>query len=486
MSGTFTHDFKTPAFKGKVSIPTGLFIGGKFVDGKKGETWDVINPTNGKKITSVASGTVEDVDYAVKVAQKAFDETWGLKCPGNQRSKYLNKIADLMEEHLDEFCALEALNTGKPFSWAKKGDMDMALDTFRYYAGWADKISGKVIETSEDKLSYTRHEPIGVVAQIIAWNFPIMLLAWKVAPALACGNVIILKPSEFTPLTALLFAKLANDAGVPPGVINIINGTGPKIAFTGSTLTGRKIMQSAGKSNLKNVTLELGGKSPNIIMDDADIDQAVDWTAHGVYWNMGQACCAGTRIFVHEKVYDQFLKKFTEKTKKVRMGDPFGDVDIGALVSNQQFERVLDYIDSGKKEGATVHLGGEALKKDGFWVEPTIFTDVTPDMKIVQEEIFGPVGVIIKFKDDEDAIRQANDTTYGLAAAVFSKNVDRALQTAHRLNAGTAWVNCVNQLHAQVPFGGFKQSGIGRELGEYALENYTAIKAVHVNFGHKI
>ncbi|THH26584.1 hypothetical protein EUX98_g7606 [Antrodiella citrinella] len=500
MVNTFTHEFNNASFKGKTSFPVGLYINGEFVKGKKGQMTDVIDPTNAKKITSVCVATKEDVDITVKAAQKAFDTQWGLNCPGNQRSKLLLKLADLIEQHEDEMAALEVLNTGKPFHWAKDGDVRMALDTFRYYAGWADKISGKVIETTNEKFAYTRHEPIGVVGQIIPWNFPFMLLSWKVAPALACGNCIILKPSEFTPLTALLFAKLAHEAGFPPGVINILNGTGQnvgqpiaehmnieKISFTGSTLTGRKIMEAAAKSNLKSVTLELGGKSPNIIFDDADIDKAVNWASHGVYWNVGQCCCAGTRIFVQENVYDEFLKKFTEKTKTVQVGDPFAqNTDVGALISDIQYNRVLDFIDSGKKDGATVHYGGEKLKKEGYWIQPTIFTNTRPDMKIVQEEIFGPVCVIIKFKDDADVIRQANDTSYGLAAAVFSRDLDRALQTAHKLNAGTAWVNCVNQLHAQIPFGGFKQSGIGRELGEYALENYTAIKAVHVNFGHTI
>ncbi|KAH8101623.1 NAD-dependent aldehyde dehydrogenase [Cristinia sonorae] len=500
MVKTFNYEFDNRSFKGETSVSLGLYINGQFVEGKKGETFDVTNPSTGEKLTSVCTGTKEDVDIAVKAAQKAFDTTWGLKCPGSQRAAVLHRIANLMEKHIDEFSALETLNTGKPFSWSKKSDLAMALDTFRYYAGWADKISGKVIETTEDKLAYTRHEPIGVVGQIIAWNFPVMLLAWKIGPALACGNCVILKPSEFTPLTALLFAKIVHEAGVPAGVINIINGTGPKvgqaiaehpgiekIAFTGSTLTGRKIMEASGKSNLKNVTLELGGKSPNIIMDDADIDQAVEWTVHGVFWNLGQCCCAGTRIFVHEKIYAEFMEKFTARSKKVKVGDPFDpETDLGALVSDIQYNRVMSYIEAGKKDGAKIVLGGDPIQKDGYWLGPTIFTDTKPNMSIVREEIFGPVGVIIKFKDDDDVVHQANDTTYGLAAAVFSKNIDRALKTAHRLNAGTIWVNCYNQLHAQVPFGGYKQSGIGRELGEYALENYTSVKAVHVNFGHTI
>lgn len=349
-------------------------------------------------------------------------------------------------------------------------------------------------------MTYTRHEPIGVVGQIIPWNFPLLMFSWKIAPALATGNCIVLKPSEFTPLTAIRMCSLINEAGFPPGSVNVLVGYGntagnaisshmriDKVAFTGSTLVGRKVMEAAAKSNLKNVTLELGGKSPNIIFDDADLEEVVGWTAHGLFWNHGQACCAGTRIFVQEGIYDEFLKKFTEKAKQIKLGDPFGEgTDQGPQVSQIQFDRIMGYIDSGKADGATVHLGGNRHGNEGYFINPTIFTDTKPDMKIVKEEIFGPVGVIIKFKDPQEVIKQANDTTYGLAASVFSKNINRALETAHRLQAGTAWVNCANQLHANVPFGGFKQSGIGRELGEYALANYTNVKAVHVNLGWKM
>ncbi|KAJ6608525.1 aldehyde dehydrogenase domain-containing protein, partial [Mycena sp. CBHHK59/15] len=331
-------------------------------------------------------------------------------------------------------------------------------------------------------------------------NFPLLMFAWKIGPALATGNTIVIKPSEFTPLTALRMCGLLQEAGFPKGVINVLVGYGhtvgqaisehmdiQKVAFTGSTLVGRKIMAAAAASNLKNVTLELGGKSPNIIFDDADLDQAVGWAAHGIFWNHGQACCAGSRIFVQAGIYDKFLAAFTEKAASIKIGDPFETgVDQGPQVSQIQYDRIMGYIDSGKAEGATVHVGGTRHGTEGFFIKPTIFTDVTPEMKIVREEIFGPVGVVIKFTDEEDVIRQANDTVYGLAAAVFSQNINRALETAHKLQAGTAWVNCVNQLHANVPFGGFKQSGIGRELGEYALHNYTNVKAVHVNLGHRM
>jgi aldehyde dehydrogenase (NAD+) len=325
------------------------------------------------------------------------------------------------------------------------------------------------------------------------------MLAWKLGPALATGNSVVLKPSEFTPLTALRVCALINEAGFPPGSVNIVTGYGntagaaisshmkiEKVAFTGSTLVGRKIMEAAAKSNLKNVTLELGGKSPNIIFDDANLEQAVAWAAHGVFWNHGQACCAGTRIFVQEGIYDEFLKRFTERAKNIKIGDPFQeDTKQGPQVSQLQYDRIMAYIDSGKADGATTHIGGNRVGNEGYFIAPTIFTDTRPDMKIVKEEIFGPVGVVIKFKDEEDVVRQANDTTYGLAASVFSQDITKALETGHKLKAGTVWINCANQLHVQVPFGGYKQSGIGRELGQYALANYTSVKAVHVNFRHR-
>ncbi|KAF7368645.1 Aldehyde dehydrogenase [Mycena venus] len=571
---TFTHEFKTDSFQGKTSFPTGLFIDGEWREGGDKTTIDVVNPTTGKVLTSIPEATPKDVDIAVKAAQKAFDTVWGLNASGAQRAELLMKLAQLMEKHADELSAIEAIDNGKTFTWAKNVDIAFSIQTIKYYAGWADKISGQTIETDEKKLIYTRHEPIGVVGQIIPWNFPLLMFSWKIAPALATGNTIVLKhiervarlvgsrvvrphmglpafvlaperrragskglnrwecavvvrlqycsflrectrcaqwvcasdarmrccPPNLPPLTALRMTSLIKEAGFPPGVVNVLVGYGPtvgqaisehmdiqKVAFTGSTLVGRKIMAAAASSNLKNVTLELGGKSPNIIFDDADLEQAVNWAAHGIFWNHGQACCAGSRIFVQEGIYDKFLQMFTERTKNINVGDPFSPgVDQGPQVSQLQYDRIMGYIESGKKDGATVHVGGNRHGTEGYFIEPTIFTNTTPEMKIVKEEIFGPVGVVIKFKDEADVLRQANDTVYGLAAAVFSQNINRALETAHKLQAGTAWVNCVNQLHANVPFGGFKQSGIGRELGEYALHNYTNVKAVHVNLGHRM
>jgi len=494
---TFTYVFDTPTYKGTSSFSTGLYINGKFVHGVKNTTIDVINPTTGKLLTKISEATAEDVDIAVRAAQKAFETTWGLNASGAKRSALLYKLGMLIEEHSDELAALEALDNGKTFGWAKNADLNGSIYTIKYYAGWADKIFGQTIETDENKFVYTRHEPIGVVGQIIPWNFPLMMMCWKIGPALACGNTIVLKPSEFTSLSALRMCSLIEEAGFPPGVVNVLPGYGStagaaisqhmeidKVAFTGSTLVGRKVMEAAAKSNLKNVTLELGGKSPNIIFDDADLDQAVNWAAFGIFWNHGQACCAGSRVYVQEGIYDKFLEKLTAKTESIKLGDPFAaDSYQGPQVSQIQFDRIMGYIESGKSQGATVHVGGNRHGNEGYFIQPTIFTNTTPDMKIVKEEIFGPVVALMKFKDEEEVLKLANDTTYGLAAAVFTQNINRAHRVAHKLKAGTAWVNCVNLVDGNVPFGGFKQSGIGRELGEYALTNYSNVKAVHVNLG---
>ncbi|EGO20009.1 putative 1-pyrroline-5-carboxylate dehydrogenase [Serpula lacrymans var. lacrymans S7.9] len=499
MPSTFTHHFNTAAYKGTVAVPLGLYINGEFVDPVENGTLDVHNPSTGKIVTSIAAGTKADIDIAARAAKKAFKTSWGLKVPGAQRGKLMAKLAELMEKHIEEFAALDALTNGKAFKTAYGRDLKGAISVMQYYAGWADKITGKTIETNENKMAYTRHEPIGVVGQIIPWN---------IAPALATGNTIVLKPSELTPLSALLFCTLIAEAGFPPGVINIVNGYGAtagqaisesliieKVAFTGSTLTGRKIMEAAAKSNLKPVTLELGGKSPNVIFDDADLDQAVKWAIHGIYFNHGQNCSAGSRIFIQAGIYDEFLRQFTEQALALKVGDPFDPSTFqGPQVSKTQFERIMGYISSGKSDGATVHIGGNRIGEEGYFIQPTIFTDCTSNMKIVREEIFGPVACVMKFTTEEEAIEQANDTSYGLAASVFTKDIDRAIRFAHALEAGTAWsplinlvqINCANQTEISLPFGGFKQSGIGRELSEYALENYTNVKAVHVNIGIRL
>ncbi|KAJ7148005.1 aldehyde dehydrogenase [Mycena filopes] len=498
MPSTFTRSFDTPSYKGTVTVPTGLFINGTFVDGSEQTTIDVLNPVNGKLLTKISEASAHDVDTAVKAAKEAFDTTWGLNTAGAKRGELLYKLYTLMDAAKDELTALEALDNGKTFAWAKD-DVEFAISTVKYYAGWADKITGQTLETDERKFVYTRHEPIGVVGQIIPWNFPLLMFVWKIAPALATGNTIVLKPSEFTPLTALRMCVLIQEAGFPPGVVNVITGYGntvgaaisshmgiDKIAFTGSTVVGRKIMEAAAKSNLKTVTLELGGKSPNIIFNSADLENAIEWTAHGLYWNHGAACCAGSRIFVQSGIYDKFLEAFTKRSQAIRIGDPFAaDVDQGPMSSEAQFNRIMGYIESGKKDGATLHMGGNRFGTEGYFIQPTIFTDTKPEMKIVQEEIFGPVGVIIKFEDEDDVVRQANNTLYGLAAGVFSQDVNQAIRTAHRIQAGTCWVNCFNNFAPNIPFGGYRQSGIGREMGEYALEHYTNVKAVHINLGHR-
>jgi len=495
MPSVFEYSFENDGHPMKAKFNTGLFIDGKFVDGSNKTTIDVVNPTTGKVITKVSEGTEKDVDLAVKAAQNAYDTKWGLHVSGVERGKILIKIATLIERDIDEIAAVEALDNGKAFSIAKAFDATEAASCFRYYGGWADKVHGKVAEIDESRLAYTRHEPIGVVGQIIPWNFPLLMFAWKLAPALATGNTIVIKTSEFTPLSALRVVALFEEAGLPAGVVNLVTGYGntvgaaiashmhiEKVAFTGSTLVGRHIMKAAAASNLKNVTLELGGKSPNIVFDDADVDAAVRWAAFGIFFNHGQTCCAGSRVFVQAGIYDEFVEKFTKHVASLKVGDPFkSETFQGPQVSQIQFDRIMGYIESGKSQGATVAIGGERHGNEGFFIQPTVFTDVKPEMKIIQEEIFGPVVAVAKFKDEDDIIRQANDTVYGLAAAVFSRDVSRAIGVAHKLHAGTVWVNCYNKLNNQMPFGGFKQSGIGRELGEYALSNYTQVKAIHVN-----
>jgi len=500
MSPSFSHNFNTHYFNGKTEFPTGIFINNEWRDGSDNTTIDIINPTTGKKITHIAEGTAKDVDLAVAAAQKAFDTVWGLNTPGFVRGKLLIRWAELIEEHIDELAAIECLDNGKIFPDAKGFDVTEAAATLRYYGGWADKNHGKVIETSESKLGYTRHEPFGVVGQIIPWNFPLLMFAWKMGPALATGNTIVIKPSELTPLSALRATQLAVEAGFPPGVINVVTGYGKtvghaisshpaieKVAFTGSTLVGREIMRQAAISNLKNVTLELGGKSPNIIFEDADLDAVVQWATHGIYFNHGQTCCAGSRIYVQKSIFDKFQEKFVAHIKTMKLGNPLAQgTTQGPQVSQMQFDRIMNYIQDGKKAGAKAIIGGERHGSEGYFIQPTIFTNTTPDMRIVREEIFGPVGVLVPFENEEEIIRIGNDTMYGLAAAVFSRNITRALSVAHKLKAGTVWVNCCNLINPQLPFGGFKQSGIGRELGEYALANYTSVKCVHVDLTGKV
>jgi aldehyde dehydrogenase (NAD+) len=472
--------------------PTKLLINNEWVDSVSGKTFHTINPATGDVIAHVAEADKADVDKAVKAARKAF-QTWRNVNPA-ERCRLLFRLADLFDQHKDELAKMEALDNGKPFAVARAADIPLCVECLRYYAGWADKIQGKTIPVNGDVFCYTVHEPVGVVGQIIPWNFPLLMWVWKVAPAIACGNTIVLKPAEQTPLSALRAGELCVEAGFPPGVINILPGYGPtagaaishhpdidKIAFTGSTEVGRLILQASGNSNLKNVTLELGGKSPLIVFDDADIDMAVDIAHFGLFFNQGQCCCASSRLYVHEKIYDEFVKASVAKAQKRIVGDPFdAKTEQGPQVDKEQHEKILGYIKSGQEEGAKLLCGGSSVGDKGFFIQPTVFADVGEHMKIAQEEIFGPVMSIIKFHDMADVIRRANKTTYGLAAGVITKNINTALTFAHNVRAGTVWVNTYDSFHAAAPFGGYKQSGIGRELGEYGLRQYTEVKTVTI------
>jgi len=486
---------KTPQ-TGEYEQPTGLFINNEFVKAVDGKTFDVINPSDESVICSVQEATEKDVDIAVAAARKAFEGEWRHVSP-EQRGKYLNKLADLFEQNADLLAAVEALDNGKAFSMARNVDVPGCAGCLRYYGGWADKIEGKIIDTDPGSFNYTKKEPIGVCGQIIPWNFPLLMWSWKIGPAIAAGNTVVIKTAEQTPLSGLVAAKLIKEAGFPPGVINVISGFGKtagaaiashmdvdKVAFTGSTVVGRQIMKAAAGSNLKKVTLELGGKSPNIVFEDADIDNAISWVNFGIFFNHGQCCCAGSRVYVQEGIYDKFVQRFKERAQKNVVGDPFAaDTFQGPQVSQLQFDRIMGYIKAGQDEGATVVTGGKRKGNEGYFIEPTIFADVKDDMSIMQEEIFGPVCSIAKFKTKEDAIRVGNNTTYGLAAAVHTSNLNTAIEVSNALKAGTVWVNTYNTLHWQLPFGGFKASGIGRELGEAALDNYLQTKTVSIRLG---
>jgi len=480
---------------GKYTQPTGLFIDNEFVKGVDGKTFEVINPSTEEVICSVHEATEKDVDIAVAAARKAFEGQWRKETP-EKRGKLLNNLASLFEKNIDLLASVESLDNGKAVSMAKV-DIGMAAGCLRYYGGWADKIEGKVVDTSPDTFNYIKKEPIGVCGQIIPWNFPLLMWSWKIGPAIAAGNTVVLKSAEQTPLGALVAATLIKEAGFPPGVINIISGFGKvagaaiashmdvdKVAFTGSTVVGRTILKAAASSNLKKVTLELGGKSPNIVFEDADIDNAISWVNFGIFFNHGQCCCAGSRVYVQDTIYDKFLEKFKERAAKNVVGDPFAkDTFQGPQVSQIQFDRIMDYIKQGKDAGAKVEIGGNRKGDKGYFIEPTIFSNVTEDMKIVQEEIFGPVVTVSKFSSKEEVIKAGNGTTYGLAAAIHTKNLNTAIEVSNALKAGTVWVNTYNTLHHQLPFGGYKESGIGRELGEDALANYTQTKTVNIRLG---
>jgi len=471
-------------------LNTGLFIKNTFVPSVSGKKFETVNPATGKVITQVYEADAADVDLAVAAAKEAF-KTWKNVSPVN-RGKLLFKLADLMERDLDLLAELESLDNGKLVAVAKAADLPLSISHIRYYAGFADKTHGQTLDVGPEFHAYTKHEPIGVCGQIIPWNFPLLMLSWKWGPALACGNTIVMKTSEKTPLSALHMCALAVEAGFPPGVINVLSGFGPscgsaiashmdikKVAFTGSTAVGRKIMEASGNSNLKKVSLELGGKSPNIVFADADIDLAIKWATLGIYFNHGQCCCAGSRMFVHEDIYDTFVEKFAAKAKSMKVGNGFdASSEHGPIVDKIQFDRVMGYIQKGKEGGAQCVVGGVQQGTEGYFVLPTLFTGVTDDMAIAKEEIFGPVVCALKFKTVEEVVERANNTDYGLAAAIHTKDVRLATRMANALEAGTVWVNCYNVFFNELPFGGYKQSGIGRELGEYALREYQQVKSV--------
>ena len=457
-----------------------------------------------KEIASVYAASAQDVDTAVSAARKAFKHPSWRDMPSTDRGNLMLELASLVEKNAEILATIETWDNGKPYQVALTEDVAEVSGTLRYYGGYADKIHGQVINTSPDKFAYTIREPLGVCGQIIPWNYPLAMAAWKLGPALACGNTIVLKAAEQTPLSVLYFAQLIKEAGFPPGVVNILNGHGKeagaaiashldidKIAFTGSTATGRQIMKMASV-NLKNITLETGGKSPLLVFADADLDQAVKWSHAGIMSNMGQICTATSRVLVEESIYDKFVELFKEQVKEVsKVGDPFQDSTFqGPQVTKAQYEKVLGYIESGKSEGATLVMGGEAHKNvgdgRGFFIAPTVFTGVKDNMKIYREEVFGPFVVISSFKTEEEAVERANDTTYGLGSAVFTENLTKAHRVARAIEAGMVWVNSSNDSDYKIPFGGVKQSGIGRELGEEGLKAYSNCKSVHVNLGMRL
>ena len=464
----------------------------------------LIDTSDEKEIASVHAASTDDVDTAVKAARAAFNDPSWRDLPSTDRGNLMLELASLVDKHAETLATIETWDNGKPYTVALTEDVAEVAGTLRYYGGYADKIHGQVINTSPDKFAYTLREPLGVCGQIIPWNYPLAMAAWKLGPALACGNTVVLKAAEQTPLSILYFAQLIKEAGFPPGVVNILNGHGfeagaaiashldiDKIAFTGSTATGRQIMKMASV-NLKNITLETGGKSPLLVFADADLDQAVKWSHAGIMSNMGQICTATSRVLVEESIYDDFITRFKETVISVsKVGDPFSDDTFqGPQVTKAQYDRVLSYIESGKSEGATLATGGEAFKDvkhgRGFFIAPTVFTNVTDTMRIYREEVFGPFVVISSFKTEDEAVRRANDTTYGLGSAVFTQDLTKAHRVARRIEAGMVWVNSSNDSDYRIPFGGVKQSGIGRELGEAGLAAYTNAKAVHVNLGARL
>src|SRR3989449_1853200 len=479
-----------------------LFIDGQWVDAESGKTFTTPNPSTGGPLAEVAEADKADIDKAVTAARRAFEGKWS-KLSARDRGRLIYKLSQLIEQHANELAELETLDNGKPIKESLYVDLPQVIENFEYFAGWSTKIEGETIPVPGQMFNYTLREPVGVCGQIVPWNFPLLMAAWKLAPTLAAGNTVVLKPAEQTPVTALELAKLIQEAGFPEGVVNIVPGFGEtagaalashpgidKIAFTGSGEVGKLIAKAAAE-NLTKVSLELGGKAPNVIFADADMDQAVNGAMMGIFFNQGQVCCAGSRVFIEEKVKGEFLGRFKEKADRIKVGDPMDKATLmGPQVSLEQLDRIKSYVAIARDEGATVFAGGgqpilAGAFQNGYFFQPTSFSDVDNSMRVAQEEIFGPVSCAITFKDDDDLLRQANDTMYGLSAGIWTRDITRAHRFARAVKAGTVWINTYNMMNAASPFGGYKQSGYGREMGKHALELYTQVKSVWVDLSGK-
>jgi aldehyde dehydrogenase (NAD+) len=470
-----------------------LLIDGQRVASVSGRTFNTLNPATEQVLATISEGNADDVDRAVAAARRAFEGPWRTM-RASERGQILLRLVELMKQHADEIAELESLDAGKPIAGVLRQDLPAAIDTLTYYAGWADKIHGEVVPTRDEALTYTLREPVGVVAAIVPWNFPLMIGMWKLAPALACGCTVVMKPAELTSLSALRIGELALEAGLPPGVFNIVTGPGrvvgdalvnhpdvDKVTFTGSPGVGRGILRGAA-GNFKRVSLELGGKSANVIFEDADIDAAAKAAASGIFFNAGQVCSAGSRVLAHEAVYDEVVERLTARANAVRIGNPQDRATVmGPVISEKQMKSILDYVDIGQKEGALLTTGGERVGTRGYFISPAVFANVKHEMRISQEEIFGPVVSVIKFKDEADALRIANGTAYSLAAGVWSRDMGRVQRFAKKARAGTVWINTYGYTDVRLPWGGERDSGFGREHGTAAIENFTEPKAVWMN-----